>query len=121
MNRELDVQCAKLLGWTGIQADCYTPTGKDWCGTNPERTGGWDGHGRTYIPHYSVRPEAARILEEEIERRGLKDTYINELIDACAGQAITMLDDLTFADLWSLIRATPEQRAQAFVTACRVG
>jgi hypothetical protein len=47
---------------------------------------------------------AARLLEDEIKRRGLQERYIYELERIIVSR-----------DHWEYIRATPEQRAQAFV------
>ena len=56
---------------------------------------------------------SAWLLEEEIERRGLQKVYMDALADAT--DAIPF-DSVCYP--WSLIRATPEQRARAFVAVC---
>lgn len=113
MNREFDAQCAAALGWTVIQSDCYTPTGREWCGTSPDRQGGWDGFGRTYIPWYSSKPLDAALLEDEIERRGLQPGYISALSELVDPNDSFWSDD--WQPRWLLIRATPEQKARAFL------
>ena len=51
------------------------------------------------------------MLEDEIERRALIDRYLAALDDVLGVNPYT--DD----EVWSLIRATPEQRARAFLEA----
>jgi len=55
---------------------------------------------------------AASLLEGEIERRGLEETYADALLDLTG--AVTGIEQYNF---WLFIRATPEQRAQAFLKA----
>ena len=63
-------------------------------------------------PEWSERHEDARQLEDEIERRGLQKRYM----DALASTTNAMpFDNVLYP--WSLIRATPEQRARAFLEA----
>lgn len=59
--------------------------------------------------------ESARMLEDEIERRGLQEPYVYAL-----GKIIGMRDIndwLEAEDWWRFLRATPEQRARAFLEA----
>ncbi len=51
---------------------------------------------------YTVSPREARAVEDEIARRGLGSQY--------AGALAGLLGD---TDLWTVIRATPEQRCRA--------
>jgi hypothetical protein len=56
--------------------------------------------------------EKSVLLEDEIERRGLQKRYM----DALASTTNAMpFDNVLYP--WSLIRATPEQRARAFLEA----
>lgn len=56
--------------------------------------------------------DAARWLEDEIEQRGLQEAYCRALAHQYSG---VLLRDYT----WALLRATPEQRARAFVEATK--
>jgi hypothetical protein len=65
----------------------------------------------------------ATMLEDEIERRGLIKPYIRILVEDIA--PILTYDewenwgDENYTALWSLVRATPEQRARAFLEAVK--
>lgn len=56
---------------------------------------------------------AARQLEDEIERRGLEYSYVRSLVNLVAVDTAPGSD----GERWALIRATPEQRAKAFLQA----
>lgn len=78
---------------------------------------------------------AARLLEDEIEKRGLQEQYVTALIAELSLFIIAVADDLHInplipplemtgkykeignAFLWALMRATPEQKAKAFLEA----
>lgn len=104
--REKDAICAKLLG---LEPVCFTHQdfvhGTGWHVFNAE-TGGYD-----VLPHYTLDDSAARLLEDEIERRGtaVQDDYIRALL------AVAIPDGSVVGTFWKLIRATPDKRAQAFV------
>ena len=133
MSRELDEQIARALGYETLWADggfgvtlylhdsgavrespnvtanCRV-LGARWA---PLRV---NGEVREYhvrcAPAWSDRHEDARMLEDEIERRGLQKRYM----DALASTTNAMpFDNVLYP--WSLIRATPEQRARAFLEA----
>lgn len=132
MSRELDEQIARALGYETLWADggfgmtlylhdsgavresanvtsnCRV-LGARW---EPLRVNGEVGeyHVR-YAPAWSERHEDARMLEDEIERRALIDRYLAALDDVLGVNPYT--DD----EVWSLIRATPKQRARAFLEA----
>ena len=63
-------------------------------------------------PAFSARLEDAKILEDEIARRGLREPYCMALWEATG---IDGAADFETSLGWPLIRATPEQRARAFV------
>ena len=65
----------------------------------------------TYVRDWSPSTIAddARDLENEIERRGLVAAYIHALV------AILKAEHGGVMSSWYLIRATPEQRARAFL------
>jgi hypothetical protein len=56
-----------------------------------------------------LTPASARLLEDEIERRNAEDDYIRALMQIVAP------DGSSVGIFWKVIRATPEQRAQAFL------
>lgn len=58
---------------------------------------------------YTLSPTAARAVEDAIGRRGLGSQY--------AGALATIAGDV---DLWTIIRATPEQRCRAALVAVGV-
>lgn len=68
---------------------------------------------------------AAQVLEAEIERRGLHDAYVNALLRVVIPEAArwditnnpTPGGYITRAAIFALMRATPEQRARAFLAA----
>jgi hypothetical protein len=149
--RALDEQCAHALGYDTIWADSIfghtlylwdkgavrTPYGASNChvlGTSWEKLR-IDGEVRELMvricPAFAGRD--VKILEDEVERRGLVEAYQNALIavlglDMQVFNSAIELNTLevpevrnnTFeweghASLWKLIRAAPEQRARAFL------
>jgi len=67
-----------------------------------------------YAPAWSERHEDARMLEDEIERRGLQEKYIYALMPT-----YHHFDSASPHELFNLLRATPEQRARAFLEAIK--
>lgn len=66
------------------------------------------------IPLLSADPAAARLVEDEIERRGLWRAYTEALLLA----VIDLPPGVdTIFEGWALIRATPEQRCRAALAA----
>lgn len=61
-----------------------------------------------------VRDTEITMLEDEIERRGLEDDYIRALL------AIVIPDGGSVLAFWRILRATPEQRARAFLEATKI-
>lgn len=91
--RVLDMACAQALGTDIRPEDIEANT-----------------HRRVFPP-YSTDPTATRLLEDEVERRGLQHQYINKLFHIC--HMFEQSGSLDF--IWVFLRATPEQRARAFV------
>ncbi len=136
MSRELDEQIARALGYETLWADggfgvtlylhdsgavrespnvtanCRV-LGARW---EPLRVNGEVGeyHVR-YAPAWSERHEDARMLEDEIERRGLQIEYSL----AIARLLSFDMKEFSLDDAWLLLRATPEQRARAFLEAIK--
>jgi len=111
LNRELDEQCARALGWThgthprsdGTRYSCEL-----WHNANDECT--WEPvedsyeFGLAWSP--STRLDSARLLEDDIEARGLQERYTYELERIVLSR-----------DYWEYIRAKPEDRALAYLRA----
>lgn len=105
---DLDIQCVEALGWERVSTEPPRWTDKD--------------HRDLWlidVPLFSIDPAAARLLEDEIERRGLEYEYIralNAVLDTllrdCPGSDIEHVD---LDDLWSILHASPEERARAFL------
>jgi len=114
--RALDEACALALGWKrmhGNLTEWYAPDG-------------------TYLRQdFDFRPsewgDDARLLEDEIERRGLQHEYIIALfLQAMPEAAKWGITDKRSPSAWvdravlfALLRATPEQRARAFLEAVK--
>lgn len=65
------------------------------------------------VPEFSTQVAAAHEVEDEIERRELKCSYVTELLIILGHY--TMRGD--FNEYWDLVRATPEQRCLAALRA----
>ena len=115
--KALDAACAKAMGWQPDPARCNVcgwPLEDGICepGNCAERP----------VPKikyndpapYSKEPYLASLLEDEIEKRGLQDVYIDALMRIVEYPAIG-------EQYWLLLRATPEQRARAFLAAVEAG
>lgn len=109
--KTLNERAAKCLGWTFIEdvrlagtvweTDC-----SHWIYTNKDGR-----HETFYEPEFTENLDHALLLEDEIERRGLQDEYVQKLADILP---ISSLDEATIR--WTtLITATPAQRTQAAV------
>ena len=141
MSRELHEACAQALGYTTLWAEdsAFGPSlylhdagavrESESVTANCHLMGGrWErlrvnGEIGEYFvrlcPAFSANHEAARVLEDEIERRDRRVGYITEL----GNIVLTYLADQNGSarypalSVWALIRATPEQRARAFLEA----
>lgn len=98
---DLNEAVARAMGWE-LETD--------------EHGGMWviDGGSRYDLPNFRHIDSLtdARWLEDVIEARGLQRQYMNILANVIDAMPF---DDVLFQ--WTLIRATPEQRAQAFIAA----
>jgi hypothetical protein len=130
--RALDEQCAHALGYDTIWADSIfghtlylwdkgavrTPYGASNChvlGASWEklRVNGDVCELMVRIcPAFAGRLEDAKILEDEIERRGLAKDYALALIDVCRIPNRALID---LSGVFTLVHASPEQRARAFL------
>jgi len=109
MSSELDKQCAAALGrpWS-------RPTHGTCCTC---QTCGWD-HDNCQCGYSDDEyPEKTRLLEDEIERRGLWAEYTEALVKITESPHPTW-EPWALEDVWNIIRRpTPEQRARAFLAA----
>jgi hypothetical protein len=106
--RELDARCARALNmaWT-------KPTHGRCCTC---QVCGWDYDNCQC--GYTEDPEKARLLEDEIERRGLGHEYQYRLSIVVGVHPSSWDQRETLLVIpWLLLRATPEQRARAFLEA----
>jgi hypothetical protein len=118
MARDLDIQCERAISGN------LTHPGFFWAeGVTPDGGDGWDGFfcprchaSESARPELCVRPFSSdiamtRLLEDVIEQRGMHDAYVRALLDIVIPEGTSVLS------FWRLIRATPEQRARAFLRA----
>jgi hypothetical protein len=83
-----------------------------------DRLFGHHHHCLEVVPAYSTDPAAARLVEDEIERRGLWRAYTEALLLA----VIDLPPGVdTIFEGWALIRATPEARCRAALVAVGEG
>lgn len=119
--KALDKACAVALGYTvyhydkDYEANCYYQLMDrefDPAVMFPYRSGERKTEAEAWgdCPNFSTNYEAARLLEDEIERRGLEYSYSNALVDIVQYNG-------TGPIVWAALRATPEQRTRAFLKA----
>lgn len=119
--RELDEACARAIGWTerrvGLHGDemssGYLSQWHDANGTLSL----WGGAALGVLPPFSSFLPATVMLEDEIERRALWLQYIKAL--GITGTRMTNPTMYSWNDIARAIRATPEQRARAFLEAMK--
>ena len=122
--KALDAACAKAMGWQPDPARCNVcgwPLEDGICepGNCAERP----------VPKikyndpapYSEEPYLASLLEDEIEKRGLQGAYIHALWNELDGAPLVDGCTQQTASDWALLRATPGQRARAFLAAVEAG
>lgn len=124
MPTELDIQCAKALGYTVYHYDkdyaenCYyqlvdrqlnpVVSFPFRAGEQKTEAEAWDD-----APEFSINRDATSLLEDEIERRNLPLTYL----DCLAGIAAPSINREDWRVWWGVVRATPDQKARAFLEA----
>lgn len=105
-DRELDIRIAVFLGWQWVQeGNIFYLRWRDAPGFAAMNAGG-ELYPTSALLHYSTNWQYVRLIEDEIERRGLVHAYVTALY-AIVGKR----------GAWSLIRATPEQRCLAALRA----
>lgn len=97
MSDELDKACARAMGWgdTPYVIGMYNPAGQ-----------------LDAVPQFSTDANDARLLEDEIERRGLQSRYIAHLMLLVLGKATPITG--SEPAVWAALRAKPDERARAF-------
>lgn len=128
--RELDAAVAEWMGWTNVTPGCYTPSGRNTCGNHPSGKGGYDGHGRMIIPYYSyyANPSSMLEVENEIERRGLTEVYVEALFGIVAPEYSILIqksdmrlhpmrDGGIYDFIWRMVHASPERKCKAALKA----
>ena len=106
-DRALDIEIAQLLGWRweGDEGGVHYLRRPNVPGYLAMRAGD-DLYPTSDLLPYSTDHTAVRLVEDEIERRGLVGPYVKALYAIVGKQGS-----------WSLIRATPEQRCAAALRA----
>lgn len=104
MSRTLDRQCALAMGDVQIEHEWHSLSGL----TYSDRDGG--------PLHYSTDHAAARLLEDAIFLRNLQHEY-SVILTNIVSESWLLYGWRSWEDSWALIRATPEQRARAFLQA----
>ncbi len=105
--RDLDYACVRACPTLDEHAPLYDDghwTKRYWYGS---------------VPPFSTDHAAARLLENEIERQGKHNAYITQLCEVCGVRPDEHEDGGYFVyidEAWPLVRATPEQKARAFLT-----
>jgi len=126
MNKALDAQCAALMGWhtgsggaisgiAGVEDNAYWYDA-DGLRQAPRIT---DSFANMYQWSPTVSHEHARWLELKIERDGRPAQYVEALAEVVPHYRSDLQGAVVFPTMaiWAFLRATPEQRARAFVAA----
>lgn len=69
-------------------------------------------------PRYSSDPALAREVEEEVDRRGLAEAYVDHLLKE-ERPRLGIVDTLQYRDVWNVLHAGPERRCRAAVSVSR--
>lgn len=77
-----------------------------------------DGEERVPCPRYSSDAGAARSVEEEIDRRGLAEAYVDRLLKEERPE-LGIVDTLQYRDVWNVLHAGPARRCRAALAVCR--
>lgn len=145
--RELDAAVAELMGWVwlaveGGQAIIVPPDYKSgrygtWlfnlalCDSKTPRYSEWTCASNYTLPRYSQSLDLFREVENEIERRGLTEQYVEALSEIVAPDCIGIYSSAIEIDthhgmdghkfVWLLVHASPEQKARAALKAVSGG
>lgn len=69
-------------------------------------------------PRYSTDPSLAREVEEEVDRRGLAEAYVDYLLKE-ERPRLGIVDTLQYRDVWNVLHAGPGRRCRAAVAVSR--
>lgn len=69
-------------------------------------------------PPYSSDADAAREVEEELDRRGLAEAYVDHLLKE-ERPRLGIVDTLQYRDVWNVLHAGPGRRCRAALAVCR--
>ncbi len=69
-------------------------------------------------PPYSSDTDAARQVEEELDRRGLAEAYVDHLLKE-ERPRLGIVDTLRYRDVWNVLHAGPVRRCRAALSVCR--
>lgn len=69
-------------------------------------------------PPYSSDTDAAREVEEELDRRGLAEAYVDHLLKE-ERPRLGIVDTLRYRDVWNVLHAGPARRCRAALYVCR--
>ncbi|MFB6240878.1 MAG: hypothetical protein ABEJ46_04870 [Gemmatimonadota bacterium] len=69
-------------------------------------------------PRYSTDPSRAREMEEEVDRRGLAEAYVDHLLKE-ERPRLGIVDTLQYRDVWNVLHAGPARRCRAAVAVAR--
>jgi len=114
MNRELDVELAKLTGWKEIWGP--TPIERDWFGISPDPSIAE----AVLIPRFTESFDAHVPVWREIERRGLWFGLTDALLDVKLDPEIWERYHLNKVVRWLLL-FTPEELTRAEIAVLKEG
>lgn len=77
-----------------------------------------DGDETVPCPPYSRDAGAARAVEEEVDRRGLAEDYVDRLLKE-ERPRLGIVDTLEYRDVWNVLHAGPARRCRAALEVCR--
>jgi hypothetical protein len=111
--RERDARVARALGWVGKEEETYSPC-TEWVWRDRK------GYKLRYDTPLSSNPLVARVIEDEIERRGLGAEYIKALagileLSVWDTGRHHVIEAIETDDAFKCLRASPDSRYQAAV------
>lgn len=77
-----------------------------------------DGAEPVPCPPYSSCADAARDVEEELDRRGLAEAYVDRLLKE-ERPRLGIVDTLEYRDVWNVLHAGPARRCRTALSVCR--
>jgi len=77
-----------------------------------------DGEEPVACPAFSSDADAARAVEEEVDRRGLAEAYVDHLLKQ-ERPRLGIVDTLQYRDVWNVLHAGPARRCRAALVVSR--